>query len=77
MRLRHACSLRRHAPHDSAARDCTSEREENCFDSRLMSDVHMRHGRVWSRSQRTEGLCDFPNGQRRVGDLKVETGDYE
>jgi hypothetical protein len=23
----------------SAARDCTSEREEKCFDSRLMSDM--------------------------------------
>src|ERR1700680_2491112 len=42
-RWRHACSLRRHAPHDSAARDCTSEHKENYFDSRLMSDIAMFH----------------------------------
>jgi len=38
VRLRPACSLRSHGRHD-AARDCTIEREENCFDLRLRSDM--------------------------------------
>jgi hypothetical protein len=40
VRWRRACSLlRRHAQHDSAASDCTSEHGENYFDFPLMTDV--------------------------------------
>jgi hypothetical protein len=36
VRLRHACSLRRHARHNFGSEGLSSEREENCFDFRLM-----------------------------------------
>ena len=49
MRLRHACPLRRHARHDFRSEECTSEREENCFDFRLMSEIAMF--RQWSEAQ--------------------------
>jgi len=43
VRLRHACSLRRHERHDSAARVCTSEHWENCFSSPLIRRFVANH----------------------------------
>jgi hypothetical protein len=58
VRLRPACSLRRHARHDSAARDCTSEHGENYFDWRLISGMAIifNHGRQLRGSSTLESL---------------------
>ena len=64
MRLRHACSLRRHERHDSAARVCTSEHWENCLSSRPPAP---------SDSDDTEQQVEKPNPGDPGSGLRVTT----